>query len=324
MDRATPFIVLLILLMVAVLPGCLDEDEPDGSELPHEGTTKHFRMPDFNVTTHDGSTLGLWSIDADYVIIHVVDPAADPFMPQFAQIRSVLGHWDNITVEALTTRDSQVYNGMTVGDLREEADADWPFSTPKGVIKDILSIQEYPSIFVLDTDQVILERSDEALGQGRIVQVIEATWGIEAPEDAHPEVGSAVPDLVWRDVDGVEGRLSDLRGSPVIINIWEMECPFCLLLFEDLEKVYSNYSGEGLQMVSLDLITWETDDEVRSVRESHNATWTFAVDGDNVQSRYDVWQLPLVVLLDGDGVVQWTWTGYVHHSIIAESVEKLI
>ncbi len=124
MDRATPFIVLLILLMVAVLPGCLDEGEPDGMELPHEGTTKYFRIPDFNVTTHDGSTLGLWSIDADYVIVHVVDPAADPFMPQFAQIRSVLGHWDNVTVEALTIRDSQVYDGRTVGDLRDEVGAD--------------------------------------------------------------------------------------------------------------------------------------------------------------------------------------------------------
>ena len=324
MDRATPLIVLLILLMAAVLPGCLDGDEPDEEELPHEGTTKGFRISDFNVTTHDGSTIGLWSIDADYVIVHVVDPAADPFMPQFAQIRSVLGHWDNVTIEALTIRDSQVYDGMTVDDLREEVDADWTFSTPKGVIKDILSIQDYPTVLVLDTDQVILERSDEAFGQGRIVQVIEATWGIEAPEDAHPEVGSAVPDLVWRDVDGVEGRLSDLRGSLVIVNVWEMECPFCLLLFEDLEKVYSNYSGEGLEMVSLDLITWETDDEVRSVKESNNATWTFAVDGDNIQSRYDIWQLPLIVLLDGDGVVQWTWMGYVHHTIIAENVEKLI
>jgi len=323
MDRATPLIVLLILLMTAVLPGCLD-DEPNGLELPHEGTTEHFRMPDFNVTTHDGTTLGLWSIDAEYVIIHVVDPAADPFMPQFAQIRSVLHHWDNVTVEALTVRDSQVYDGMTMRDLREEVDADWTFSTPMGVIKDVLSIQDYPTVFVLDADQVILERSDEALGQGRIVQEIEATWGIQILEDVHPEVGGTVPDLVWRDVDGVEGRLSDLRGSPVIVNVWEMECPFCLLLFEDLVKVYTNYSEDGLEIVSLDLITWETDDEVRSVKESNNATWTFAVDGDNIQSRYDLWQLPLTVLLDGDGIVQWTWTGYVHHTIIAENVEKLI
>ena len=324
MDRATPLIVLLILLMTAVLPGCLDEDAPDEKELPHEGTTNGFLMSDFNVTTHDGTTLGLWSIDAEYVIIHVVDPAAEPFMPQFAQIRSVLGHWDNVTVEALTIRDSQVYGGMTMGDLRDEVDADWTFSTPKGVIQDILSIQDYPTVFVLDADQVILERSDEALGQGRIVQVIEATWGIQILEDVHPEVGGTVPDLVWRDMDGVEGRLSDLRGSPVIVNVWEMECPFCLLLFEDLVKVYTNYSGEGLEIVSLDLITWETDDEVRSVKESYNATWTFAVDGDNIQSRYDLWQLPLTVLLDGDGIVQWTWTGYVHHTLIAENVEKLI
>lgn len=323
MDRATPLIVILILMMAAVLPGCLD-DEPVEEELPHEGTTKGFRMPDFNVTTHDGSILSLRSIEADYIIVHVVAWESDPFMPQFAQLRSAREHWDNVTVEAITIRDSRLLEGKDVNDLREEVGADWTFATPIGVVEKVLSIQDYPTVIVLDTDQVILERSDEALGQGRIVQAIEATWGIEPHEDVHPEVGSTVPDLIWRDVDGVEGSLSDLRGSPVIINVWEMECPFCLLLFEDLVKVYSNYSDDGLEMISLDLITWETDDEVRSVRESNNATWTFAVDGDNVQSRYDVWQLPLTVLLDGDGVVQWTWTGYVHHSIIAENVEKLI
>jgi hypothetical protein len=77
-------------------------------------------------------------------------------------------------------------------------------------------------------------------------------------------------------------------------------------------------------MVSIDLITWETEDEVRAVQDRYNATWTFAIDGDNIQSRYDIWRLPLLVLLDASGVVQWTWTGYTHSSVITEEVEKLI
>ena len=103
-----------------------------------------------------------------------------------------------------------------------------------------------------------------------------------------------------------------------------MECLFCLELFTELEKVWANHSADGLQMVSADLITWETPEQVRGVREQYNATWTFAIDGDNIQSRYDIWRLPLLVLLDGEGVVQWVWTGFVHSSVISDEVEKLI
>ncbi|NIP35666.1 MAG: hypothetical protein GWN18_11910, partial [Thermoplasmata archaeon] len=71
-------------------------------------------------------------------------------------------------------------------------------------------------------------------------------------------------------------------------------------LFVELGKVHANFSGAGLQMLSVDLITWETEAQVRGVMEEYNATWTFAIDGDNIQSRYDIWRLPLLLLLDAD------------------------
>ena len=325
MARAPVVLLLSILLLVPAMAGCLEEEVPDeGEGLPHEGTTVGFRIPDLALLAQDGSEATIRSVGGDYVVVHVVDPELPPFMPQFAQVRAVRSHWDNVTVGALTVRDSVVSDGQSLADLRQEAGADWTIARGDGGVRDALSIVRYPTVFVLDADGVILERSDEALGQGRIVQAIEATWGVEPAEDAFPEVNGTVPDLVWRDVDGAEGALSDLRGSPVLLNVWEMECPFCMALFSDLEKVYANRSAEGLRIVSIDIITWETEDEVRSVMEEYNATWTFVVDGDDIQSRYDIWRLPLLVLLDDDGVVQWTWTGYVHHSVIDGEVEKLI
>lgn len=326
MARAKVFLTILLVVAVAVLPGCIvgPDEGPDGDEPPLEGTTQGFRIPDFQMVTHEGSSRSLREVTADYVMVYVVSPHKDPFMPQFAQIRAVRDHFTNVSVEVITLFPSGTYDDTMMTNLRQTVGEDWTFALVADDIGDTLSLQKYPTIFVLDGDQVILARSNEALGQGRIIQTIEATWGIEPPEDVAPEVGSTVPDLVWRDVNGTEGRLSDLQGSPVILNVWEMECPFCMQLFVELEKVHANHSGQGLQMVSIDLITWETEDQVRSVMEKYNATWTFAIDGDNIQSRYDIWRLPLLVLLDGDGVVQWTWTGYIHHSIIDEEVEKLI
>ncbi len=326
MARAKVLITILLVVAVAILPGCIEEPDegPDDNDLPMEGTTQGFRMPDFEMTTLEGWSLDLRDFSGDMTIIHTVGHTKGPFMPQFAQIKAARSHFINISVEAITLFPEGSFDDAMMAALFQEVGAGSTFALVSDDIQDTLSLQKYPTIFIIDVDHVILERSDEALGQGRIIQAIEATWGIEPPEDTAPQVGSTVPDLVWRDVNGTEGRLSDLRGSPVILNVWEMECPFCMQLFVELEKVYSNHSGQGLQMVSIDLITWETEDQVRSVMEKYNATWTFAIDGDNIQSRYSIWRLPLLVLLDGDGVVQWTWTGYTHHSIIDEEVEKLI
>jgi thiol-disulfide isomerase/thioredoxin len=138
------------------------------------------------------------------------------------------------------------------------------------------------------------------------------------------EVGKSAPDLVWVDIDGTKGSLSGLRGSPVLLDIWELECPFCIALFDELVKVDANYSSEGLTIVSIDIITWETEAQVRAERDDHNATWPFAIDGDNVQGRYDLWRLPTLILIDSAGVIQWTFTGLVHSSVISQEVERLI
>jgi peroxiredoxin len=318
--------LVLLLSLVLVTSGCLQDDDDgngDGSGPPPVGTTEGFTFPDFQFSDDTGVVRESTSWGGDFTIVHVIGSTDDVFEPQFAQIRSVLGHFDNVTVRALTiTSGNDTRQEMDA--MAEGLDVTWTTGLPLTDLADELSLVRPMTVFLLDGDHVILLRSDDMLGEGRIVQAIEATWGIEPPEDTYPQVGSTVPDLVWRDIDGNEGSLSDLEGSPVLLNVWEMECPFCMELFVQLEKVWGNYSDEGLQMVSIDLITWETEAQVRGVREEYNATWTFAIDGDNIQSRYDIWNLPLLVLLDGDGVVQWVWTGYIHSSVISGEVEKLI
>lgn len=322
--RSAPLVILVALVLVTA--GCLttdDDGDDDGNGPPPVGTTEGFTFPDVRYTDEDGVVRGTDSWGGDFTIVHVMASTDDVFEPQVAQIRWVLDHFENVTIEALTI--------TTGGETRQEMDTmandlgiAWTIGVPLTNLTDMLSLVRPLTVFLLGPDQVILLRSDDMLGQARIIQAIEATWGIQPPEDAFPEVGSQVPDLVWRDVDGMEGALSDLEGSPVLLNVWEMECPFCMELFVELGKVWSNFSSGGLKMISVDLITWETEAQVRGVMEEYDATWTFAIDGDNIQSRYDIWRLPLLVLLDDDGVVQWVWTGYVHSSVISGEVEKLI
>jgi thiol-disulfide isomerase/thioredoxin len=318
----------IVLGLIVLTAGCLTGDNGDGDgngdDPPHVGTTEGFTIPGFDFTDDQGVVRSMTSWGGDFTVVHIIDSDEEVYGPQFAQVRAIMGHFDNISVRALTLVSNGSVPGGSMEALADEYDITWAYGVPLTDLEEELSLVRPLTVFLLDADHIILLRADDILGQGRMVQAIEATWGIEPPADAFPEVGSAVPDLVWRDIDGVEGSLAALEGSPVLLNVWEMECPFCLQLFVELEKVSANHSSQGLQMVSIDLITWETEAQIRGVREQYNATWTFAIDGDNVQSRYDIWRLPTLVLLDGGGVVQWTWLGFTHSSIISGEVEKLI
>jgi thiol-disulfide isomerase/thioredoxin len=327
MARGGSVVIAVVLALVILVPGCLvDEevDDGDGDDLPIVGTTQGFMMYDLPFANLNSSRGTLWDVDADFTIIHVISSDVGSFMPQFAQVRAVRQHFPNVTVEAFTLTQDHGGEASKMAELRQEVDADWTFAIPEEDLHMTLSITDVPTVFLLDADKVILLRSNGNVGQAWMVEAIERSWGISPSPDVANEVGRTAPELVWRDVDGVEGSLSALRGSPVLLNVWEYECPFCLQLFEELAEVHLAYAGQGLEMVSLDLITWETEELVRTVREEYNASWAFAVDGDNVQGRYDLWRLPFLALIDGDGVIRWTWTGYTDSTYIAPEVEKFI
>jgi len=327
-NRRPSIPLVLLLALVLVSAGCLTTDDDDdgngnGNGPPPIGTTEGFTFPGVHYKDQAATERHTDSWEGYFTIIHVIASPTDVFEPQVAQIRAVMDHFDNVTMRALTiTSGAGSIHDLDV--LKVMLNIQWTLGLPLTNMTNELSLVKPLTVFLLDSDHVILLRSDGMLGQGRMVQAIETTWGIEPREDAAPEVGSSVPDLVWRDIDGVEGSLTSLEGSPVLLHVWEMECPFCIELFVELEKVHTNHSSRGLQIVSVDLITWETEEQVRGIKDQFNATWTFAIDGDNIQSRYDIWRLPYMVLLDEDGVVQWSWTGYTHSSIIDVEVEKLI
>ncbi|NIP35665.1 MAG: hypothetical protein GWN18_11905, partial [Thermoplasmata archaeon] len=203
--RSTHLVILMALVLVTA--GCLttdDDDDGDGNGPPPVGTTEGFTFPEFDytdLTAHDRTTE---SSRGHYDIIHVVDANEEFFEPQVAQLRTVSQHFDNISVNVLTVLVGNE-TPINLDEVQVLYDIQWTMGVPKTDLEDRLSLIRPLTVFILDPDRVILLRSDDMLGQARIIQAIEASWGIQPPEDSFPEVGSPAPELVWRDVDGLEG-----------------------------------------------------------------------------------------------------------------------
>jgi len=314
--------VLMALTMLSA--GCLsggDDDDGDGKGHPHEGITEGFLFPDIAVDVVGEGFTELRSLEADLVVLHVVASASpDDSRLQDKHFSPLRDRFSNATAFYFTvvTDPTTTYQDLHVLEGQIENDA----CKATGDIVDQLSVSEFPTVFILDERKVIILRSDGQIGEGRMIEAIEEHWGVPPPVETGLEPGDVPPDLLWIDIDGNVGWLDKYWDHVVIINVWENECPFCLLLMEELAQVKANHTD--LVIVSIDHNPDDGEQIVRSVREEYNATWTFAIDSDNIQSRYDVWLEPVIYLIDRDGVIRWHNIGLVDSSVIAGQVEKLI
>ena len=327
MRTRTALAVALSVILSMPMAGCLVEEErsgPDGTPPVHEGTTEGLRLPDVAYTDHTGQARRLWAIEADVTILHVDSPYNWSFLPQYTQLKWARRALPDVTVAAVTLSVDSRSSVASMAALRAAAGADWDLGVPQGDLNFTLSLRRFPTVFVLDRDRVVLERSDEPLGQARILAAIREGLGLPPPASEGPGVGERAPDLVFRDIDGREGSVSGLNGSVVLIDVWQILCPWCIEQFSVLRELHANFSSRGLAILSPDVVYWETDEEVRAVAAANNATWTFLVDGDNVQSRYGVQVVPTMFLVDREGVVRWSHEGYAPYTALAQEVEKLI
>jgi len=126
-------------------------------------------------------------------------------------------------------------------------------------------------------------------------------------ESPRPEVGRAAPDFLLETPSGGTLRLSDLQGSPVLVNFWASWCPPCRSEMPELVDAYERYKSDGLVIVGVDL--QETNDQVNEFAEDFGVDFPLVIDRDSEVG--DAWRLggpikglPSSYFIDERGVIQ--------------------
>lgn len=121
--------------------------------------------------------------------------------------------------------------------------------------------------------------------------------------------GEPLPDLLLTDPDGIELRLSDLAGTPVLINLWATWCAPCVTELPTLNRI-ANRKDSTVQVVT---VSQDSGDPVRVrafLDERGLAQLPAWLDPENnLTFHYKSGTLPTTVLYDADGKELWRYVG---------------
>lgn len=115
--------------------------------------------------------------------------------------------------------------------------------------------------------------------------------------------GAEAPDFVLKSVSGENIRLSEYRGQVVLLSFWAKWCGDCRAQLAGLNDMYNLYREAGFELIA---VSMDRDvDDARETAEALEVTYPVLFDEGRVVSQlYDVSSMPIVVLIDREGVVR--------------------
>lgn len=136
-----------------------------------------------------------------------------------------------------------------------------------------------------------------------------------------PAIGYPAPDFTLTTLDGQAITLSELRGTPVVINFWATWCDPCRREMPALQATAEQFAG---QVLILGIDQGEGEQVVAPFVEQYGITFPILLDQDfAVGNLYNIRGMPTTFFIDGDGAIRHLWVGEMNRITLAEGVAQI-
>jgi cytochrome c biogenesis protein CcmG, thiol:disulfide interchange protein DsbE len=120
-----------------------------------------------------------------------------------------------------------------------------------------------------------------------------------------PQTGFLAPAIRLQTYEGEVISLAELRGRPVLINMWASWCPPCRAEMPAMQRVYEEYESQGFTILAVN--TTYQDDLNRAMEFADELGLTFPIlldlDG-QVSRQYQIRAMPTSFFVDGEGIIR--------------------
>jgi peroxiredoxin len=141
------------------------------------------------------------------------------------------------------------------------------------------------------------------------------------------------PDFTLTNAAGKALRLSQYRGTVVLLDFWATKCGGCVEEIPMFIQIAERYRSKGLRAigVSEDVIyenlhggSTEAWALVKPFVRERRISYPVVVDDTEVYKTYNVTALPLTLLVDTKGRIAATYTGVVNRSNLEANIGTLL
>jgi len=137
-----------------------------------------------------------------------------------------------------------------------------------------------------------------------------------------PTQGALAPDFSLLNLEGERITLSELRGQPVMINLWATWCAPCRIEMPHIQDRFERYAGEGFLVLAVDFD--EPANVVAEFRDELNLTFDLLLDpGAEIQELYRNRNYPSTFFVDENGVIQVQHIGVMTEGQLDENLAAI-
>ncbi|MCJ7735306.1 MAG: TlpA family protein disulfide reductase [Anaerolineales bacterium] len=127
--------------------------------------------------------------------------------------------------------------------------------------------------------------------------------GLFRSQQGQVNVGEPAPEFDLISFSGETYRLSDYRGSVVVINFWASWCESCKPEARDLETAYQNYLSRG-DVIFLGVDYVDTEPEALAYLEEFQITYPNGPDlRTEISQAYRIRGVPETFIIDQNGLI---------------------
>ncbi len=168
-----------------------------------------------------------------------------------------------------------------------------------------------------------------------LVLVFSAGWIVFLPPPPNtttggripaPREGFLAPDFALQDEQGNTVRLSDLRGKPVLVNLWASWCPPCQEEMPAMQKAYASYAAQGFTILAIDTTYQDQKEAALAFAAARRLTFPILFDLDGSVSRaYLVRAMPTSFFIDRQGIIRRVvFGGPMAEGLLRAEIEQLL
>jgi cytochrome c biogenesis protein CcmG, thiol:disulfide interchange protein DsbE len=141
-----------------------------------------------------------------------------------------------------------------------------------------------------------------------------------------PGEGFLAPDFTLQDAQGQTVRLSDLRGRPVLVNLWASWCAPCQAEMPDMQKVYEMYAPRGFTILAVNTTYQDQKSSALDFVAGRGLTFPILFDLDGTVARqYLVRAMPSSFFIDRQGIIRRVVIGGpMSEGLLRAEVERLL